>query len=196
MSGEQSVIDESFWQQRTDEELAADTPNSTLAFGELMRRYESRLLAYIRRISNVSQEDAQDILQETFLKAYTNIRSFDSGLKFSSWMYRITRNQVISSYRKRQARPEGHSYDISDDALHSISSDFDVAGDVDSRLLKEQFADVLSQIDIKYRDVLVLKFLEEKSYDEIADILKIPPGTVATRINRAKKHCKPLLQPH
>lgn len=178
----------------TDEELVELSTGNTEYFGCLMRRYEGKILRYIRRITNVSEEEAQDILQETFIKAYVNIRDFDTALKFSSWLYRIAHNQTISNYRKNKVRPQGHSVDVEDSVLNNIASELDIARQVDQGLLRKNIERVLEKMDEKYREVLVLRYLEEKDYKEISDILKKPMGTVATLLNRSKAHFKKALQ--
>lgn len=155
-------------------------------FSYLIKRYQSKLLRYIRRISGLNIEDAEDVLQDVFIKVYQNLNSFDTSLKFSSWIYRITHNQVISNFRKKQARPQEISGD-NELILNNIVSDLDMGRDIDLGYARENIDKILNSLDIKYREVLVLKFLEEKEYKEISDILKKPMGTVATLLNRAKK---------
>lgn len=75
-----------------------------------------------------------------------------------------------------------------------IADDFNMNEMVDQQYLKEHIQEVLEKLDDKYREILVLRFFQEKSYQEISDILRKPPGTVATLINRAKKECRQLLQ--
>jgi len=152
---------------KKDEELVNLTLKDQEVFAYLIERYESKLLRYIIRISGVSWEEAEDILQEAFIKAYRNLNSFDQSLSFSSWVYRITRNQAISAYRRNKIREAGHVLNVDDSILNNIASNLDTGQAVD--------------------EVLVLKFLEEKNYQEISDILKKPMGTVATLISRAKK---------
>ena len=172
---------------KTDEELAAMALQSPDCFGCLAERYEAKLMRYIRRISGVSQEDAEDILQEIFIKVYRNLRSFNQSLKFSSWIYRIAHNQVVSSWRKTKSRPQVLKFEADDDFLKFIASDVDLAGDTERRFAAEDVRKIINRLDEKYREVLVLKFLEGKDYREISDILRRPLGTVATLINRAKK---------
>jgi len=175
------------FREKTDEELVNLALVSKDYFLYLMRRYEGKLLAFILRISSFSHDDAEDILQEVFIKIYENLNDFDTNLKFSSWAYRITHNQVISHYRKAKARPQAVSLDLNDKILANLSSDLDIRKEIDINYFRKNVKKVLANLDIKYREVLILKFLEEKSYKEISDILKKPMGTVATLINRAKK---------
>ncbi|PIR06485.1 MAG: hypothetical protein COV55_03005 [Candidatus Komeilibacteria bacterium CG11_big_fil_rev_8_21_14_0_20_36_20] len=180
-------------QSKTDEELVEFALQKSDNFLYLMKRYETRLLRYIQRISNFSPEDAEDILQEVFLKVYQNLNNFDSGLKFSSWIYRITHNQVISTFRKSKARPEEITFEVGP-ILEKISNDFDIDKKIDSQYLKKNIAELLNALDDKYKEVLILKYLEGKDYKEISDILKKPVGTVSTLLNRAKKQFREKIQ--
>jgi RNA polymerase sigma-70 factor, ECF subfamily len=130
------------------------------------------------------------LLQEIFLKVYLNLNDFDPRLKFSSWIYAVARNQVISSHRKLQVRAEGHAVSLDDEGAGKIILDFDIQESLDSALIKEKVMKVLDKLDRKYREILVLKFLEEKSYQEISDIIKKPIGTVGSMMNQAKKEFK------
>ncbi len=177
-------------QEKTDVELVKLTLKNQDYFQYLIERYEDKLLSYIRRISNIALEEAEDILQEVFIKVYINLNDFDPDLKFSSWIYRITHNQVISNYRKLQSRPQKIVLDPESDFLENLASDLDIGKDLDQKYLRKAINKVLASLDLKYREILVLKFLEEKSYQEISDILKKPMGTIASLINRAKKKFK------
>ncbi len=156
-------------------------------FSCLYERYEARLMRYIKRLSHVSEVEAEDILQESFIQIWRNLRAFDQSLKLSSWIYRIVHNQVISSFRKKKSY---HKDDVQawDDSLDATMPDdtplADAAEDLDIDFTTHE---ILEQMPMAYKEVLVLKFLENMSYEEISDVLKMPEGTVATRINRAKK---------
>jgi RNA polymerase sigma-70 factor (ECF subfamily) len=121
-----------------------------------------------------------------------NLNGFDGNLKFSSWIYRIVHNQVISQYRKIKARPEGHAVDIEDQAAKNLASEMNIAAGVDSNILKEKFSRLLDLLPEKYREALVLRFWEEKSYQEISDILRKPAGTIASTISKAKRELRRL----
>ncbi|MFH0840922.1 MAG: sigma-70 family RNA polymerase sigma factor [bacterium] len=173
-------------ENKTDEELVKLTLENQNYFAEIIQRYEQKLLNYIRRISNLGEE-AEDVLQEVFIKVYQNLNGFDPKLKFSSWIYRITHNQVISNYRKNKARPHGLLLEMEEGSLENIADEFNFIEKIEQKKLRENIIKVLDKMDLKYKEVLVLKFLEEKDYKEISDILKKPMGTVASMINRAKK---------
>jgi len=170
---------------KTDEELVAMALSNQDCFVRIVERYEKKLLSYIIRISGFSKEDAEDVLQEVFIKTYINLNSFDGNLKFSSWIYRITHNEVINNYRKKKARPQC-VMDLDDEFLNNLASDFRTDGRADAQYLKENVSGVMEKLEPKYREVLILRFWEDKDYNEISDILKKPMGTVATLISRAK----------
>lgn len=180
--------------EKTDEELVQLTLADQSIFLHIMKRYEQKLIRYIMRITNVPIEEAEDILQEVYIKVYRNLNGFDPKLKFSSWIYRITHNEVISHYRKRKARPQNVTWDVNENFLNNIASTFDMKKDVEMEFLRNNIFKVLDHMDEKYKQILILKFLEEKSYNEISDILKKPMGTVATLINRAKKQFNSIVQ--
>jgi len=168
----------------TDQKLVKLALANKQEFLALMQKYEKPLFYYIKRISGFSKEDAEDVLQDTFINIYKNLNAYDDNLKFSSWAYRIAHNQTISEFRKRKTRIH-YFYEEKD--LINLADNLD---NVDSKNILHLRADIestLAKIPDKYREVLVLKFIEEKDYKEISDILKKPIGTVGTLINRAKK---------
>lgn len=177
-------------EEKTDEELVGMALENQSDFLYIMNRYQNKLMSYILRMSNISPEEAEDILQNVFIKVYKNLNGFDSDLKFSSWIYRITHNEVISNFRKSQARPQSYEGEINEEILERISADFDIESEINNKYLREMLNKVLVNLDKKYRDVLVLRFFEEKDYNEISDILKKPVGTISTLLNRAKKNLK------
>lgn len=174
----------------TDEELVELTLQNHEAYGFIVERYEEKLLRYIMRISAGSKEDAQDLLQDVFLSAYKNLNDFDQNLKFSSWIYRIAHNKVISHFRKITARPKTTTYEGDSQLLNILASEEDIARNLEKKYTAQQVRETIDSLDERYREVLILKFLEEKDYKEISDILEKPMGTVATLINRAKKQFK------
>ena len=174
----------------TDEELVALTIKEQDYFLGILERYRPKLFSYIRRLTNIGPEDAEDILQEVFIKTYANLNDFNSSLKFSSWIYRIAHNQVISHHRKVKARPEGYAVPVDDHLIESLVAETDIIRGVDQEILREKVKSALEKIDARYQEVLMLKFLEEKSYQEISDIIAKPLGTVASLINKAKQEFK------
>ena len=170
--------------EKTDGELVKMSLQNADHFSCLTRRYESKLLYYIMRISKFREEDAGDILQDVFVKTYYNLNEFDPELKFSSWIYRIAHNQTVSEIRKKSVRP---TIPFEKEDIDRFEDVFDVVKEIDNSIDREKIDKALSQLDEKYREVLILRFLDEKDYVEIADILKKPVSTVGNLILRGKK---------
>ena len=155
-------------------------------YSEIIKRYESKLLRYTMYI--VGDSDwAADVIQESFIKAYININSFNIKKKFSSWIYRIVHNEAMNVLKKDRKK-----INIAEDI--DFDSGINLEDDFVKKELRAQTNNCLKNIPTIYCEPLTLYFLEEKSYEEIGDILKIPVGTVGTRINRAKAIMKKICQ--
>lgn len=174
---------------KTDEQIVVLTLKNQDYYLCLMRRYEAKLLNYILKISNISREDAEDILQEVFVKAYQNLNDFDLNFKFSNWIYSIAHNATISAFRKKRVRPQTISWE-DEDLNNILKYTLDIEDTSLQKLSYKQIVKIINQLPLKYKDVLILKFMEGKDYREISDILHKPMGTIATLINRAKKSLK------
>lgn len=176
---------------KSDEELVRMASNREDCFYELMNRYEQKLLRYILRLAKINQETAEDILQDTFIKAYRYINNFDSELKFSSWIYRIAHNETISYWRKNQKNYDFISIDKEQNGMANTLVD-QSKSDTEALLNEKQdmIKKAIAELPDYYRDVLVLRFLEEKEYEEISDILQKPVGTISALIHRAKERLK------
>ena len=175
-------------QQVSDEEIVKQALGDKEQFGVLMDRYEAKLSRYIARLGIRNPDDQLDVLQDIFLKVYRNLNGFDPKLKFSSWIYRIAHNEAISSYRKKNVRPEGHLVADSEEILTFVSGSLETADETfDKTINAEEVNKALLKLDQKYSEVLLLRFFEHKEYDEISDILQIPIGSVGTLIHRGKK---------
>jgi len=178
------------YQNVSDEELVRQSLENRELFYHLIKRYERKLLKYIKRITNVTPEEAEDLLQEIFIKVYRHLNGFDQKLKFSSWLYRIAHNEVINFAKKKKS---GLAYyyssemDTHDMLLENLAGEDDVHGNYVFMESRERVWQALMELPLKYREVLVLKFFENRSYREMSDILRKPEGTVATLVNRAKK---------
>jgi len=178
---------------KTDEQIVVLTLKNQDYYLCLMKRYEAKLLNYILKISNTNREDAEDILQEVFVKAYQNLNDFDLNFKFSNWIYSIAHNTTISVFRKKKVRPQTVSWEDKD-LDNILKSTLDVEDTSLQKLTYNHILKIINQLPLKYKDVLILKFLERKDYQEISDILHKPMGTIATLINRAKKSLKQELE--
>lgn len=178
------MTDHSICGDKTDIELVGMSLNNSDHFLCLSKRYEDKLLRYIMRISKFSRPDAEDVLAEVFIKTYYNLNGFDKELQFSSWIYRIAHNETVSAIRKKAVRPT-ISLEVED--LVKFGDSFEMTKEMDNAMDRKIIDEALSKLDEKYREVLVLRFLDEKDYVEIADILKKPVSTIGNLILRGKK---------
>ena len=181
---------------KTDTELVALTLENGDNYYCLMHRYEEKLLRYIRHLADLPLPDCQDILQDSFVKAYLNLNDFDSGLKFSSWIYRIVHNQTVNFLQKHHRRLSLNPSKDNTDFFEWIASDTNLEKEVIDSNFSQYIHTLLDKLDEKYKQVLVLKFIEGKDYQEISDILQKPIGTIGTLVNRAKKQFRTIYDRH
>lgn len=175
---------------KKDEEIVKLVLKNPDFYSEIIVRYQDKLQRYISRISNISNEDVDDLIQDIFLSVYENINSFDLDLSFSSWIYRIAHNRTVNFWKKYDKDFIHINIDENLFLVESVFSENSVQIDIDNLENQRLIKDVLEKMDLKYREVLILKFLEQKDYKEISDILQKPMGSVATLLNRAKKSFK------
>ena len=152
-------------------------------FGVLMERYQAKLFRYGKKFLSDS-DNIEDVVQDVFIKTYQNIKSFDTTQRFSPWIYRIAHNTYINAIKKSSIGPL-YLFDFDTLVSHTIVDD-PIVREREQKEMKEMVDKGLSKIEPKYREILVLYYIEDLSYKEIADILHIPIGTVGVRIMRAK----------
>lgn len=179
---------------KTDQELVKAALKDKHAFSEIVHRYESAIFRYVKRLGCRDKSDADDVLQEIFIKVFINLNDYDPNLKFSSWLYRIAHNETISFFRKKKARPNVLDVNDAEGFFENLVDETDFVELAHQNYDAQIVRDAFSVINKKYKEILMLRFLEEKSYTEISDILRIPEGTVATLISRGKKELKSILE--
>lgn len=176
----------------TDEEIALRVQSGDSgAYETLVDRYDAKLMRYASKFL-VDADDAKDLVQDTFIKAYENIQSFDASRRFSPWVYRIAHNEFVNALKKRQSRHTVFDFDI-DTILPFIQ-----AAETADRLamdkdLRRGIDENLDKLDPKYREPLILYYLEEMDYKEISDVLQIPVSTVGVRLARARSALKKIV---
>lgn len=156
------------------------------SYAEIINRYQEKLMRYAMYLVGDTHHSA-DVVQQGFINAYINLQGFDKKKKFSSWIYRIVHNEAMNMIKK-QHRYQPLSYDSEYESDSAIEDTY-----TKEELVRETHA-CLEKMPVLYREPLSLFFLEEKSYEEISDILHIPIGTVGTRVNRAKGIMKSICQ--
>jgi len=171
------------------------------AFNELVLRYQHRLFNFTYRFLG-SATDAEEVVQEAFLKAYRGIARFRSEAKFSTWLFQITKNLAINRYHRRRRRPLDRFLSLvtareEDGPVLELPNEDDSP---DDSLLRGERRAVLEaaikKIDPTYRTALVLRDVEGLDYAEIAEILEVPVGTVKSRIHRARSRVQTLITPY
>lgn len=168
----------------SDHSLVAASLRDSRAYGALVTRYGPVLGRYVRRLLGSHNHAVDDVLQEVFIKAYVNLNDFDRSRPFAPWIYRIAHNEAVSHVRRSAAGPLLVSGEDAELILSRLADGDDPGQALWRQQSAIQIRKILSELEPRYRDVLILRFLEEKTYDEISDILSLPPGTVATCINR------------
>jgi RNA polymerase sigma-70 factor (ECF subfamily) len=180
--------------RKSDQELVAGVLEDKKQFAAIVQRYEEPLFRYIVRQGCRDRGLAQDILQEVFIKVYLHLNDYDASLPFSSWIYRIAHNETITHFRKEKNRPLVLDKGDDDEFFGKIVDDLGFSRQEIQQYHDSDIHAALQRLEPRYRDIIVLKFFEDKSYEEISDILQMPQGTVATMINRAKKKIRASLE--
>lgn len=175
---------------QSDEEIvAAIQQGDREQYGILMERYEAKLTRYGGKFLAYS-DSIGDIVQDVFISAYQNIHSFDTQLKFSSWIYRIAHNAFVNELRKQQRGPVV-GLDLDTFVSHLTYKD-PVHEEREYTETKQLLERNLEQLSQKHREALILHYLEDMSYKEISDILQIPVSTVGVRVLRGREALKKL----
>ncbi|WP_339868629.1 sigma-70 family RNA polymerase sigma factor [uncultured Algoriphagus sp.] len=144
------------------------------------------------------EDDAKDLVQDTYLKAYRFINSFEQGTNAKAWLFRILKNSFINEYRKKSKQPakvdyqEVETYYNSDDVHYQTTSDLRAESVKD--MLGDEISNALNSLAVDFRTVIILCDLEGFTYEEMAKILDIPIGTVRSRLHRARNLLKEKLQ--
>ncbi len=159
-----------------------------VAFNEVVERYKDRLMNVIGRMLS-SQEEAEDVVQETFIRVYQHRQSFNFQHCFSTWIYTIGLNLARNELRKRKRFKH---YDITE--MQGNEAEFAVEMKLPSRL-PQVLDEAVQELPEKYRMAFMLRDLQEMPYEEVAKILSIPLGTVKSRVNRARMMLRDKLLP-
>lgn len=158
-------------------------------YSEIIKHYNQKLSHYLRKFIH-DPDELEDVLQVVFIKAYRNLYGFNVKNKFSSWIYRIAHNEAVN-YLKKNSRTkiflDEVEYKIADEKI-------DLNGHIDKVFLKREIGKCMESIKFKYREPLILFYFEQKSYEEISDILRVPTSTIGTLISRGKKIIKEKLE--
>lgn len=160
---------------------------NTHIFSEIVERYKNKVFNMVYRFTN-DYNESQDLSQEVFINVFKNLHKFNQKAKFSTWLYRISYNICIDWCRKNKKKKKDllandNQNDIADDKLNVEDNYISKQGQIILRNL-------INSMDEKYRTVLILFHYQGLSYEEIAEVLKLPVKTVETRLYRARRLLK------
>jgi RNA polymerase sigma-70 factor (ECF subfamily) len=175
-----------------DEEVVVMVQNGNAnMFGEVMKRYEVKMRRYATRFFR-EKEEITDLVQDVFIKVYTNIQSFDQSQRFSPWIYRIAHNEFVNKIAWKSIR---HYVPIdTEDFIPQFAATENVMREAiktDEKSIMEKY---LGELDYKYKTPIIMFYYEDLSYDEISEIMQIPPNTVGVRIKRGKDRLKEIIE--
>ncbi len=172
----------------SDEDLIERFQKGDLyAFDLIVKRYKDQLLNFVYRFVG-NQEEAEDIVQETFLRVYRKRKAYKRIAKFSTWIYTIAGNLSRTELRRRKRRKlfsvtdmgyEDRDYEISDEEYNPENY---VEGVIQEEIIHKE----INNLSPKFREVIILRDVQELSYEEISKIIRVPIGTVKSRVNRGR----------
>ena len=171
-----------------------------LTDAELQQRYaefEKEAVPFMDAVYNFAlrmtndEDDADDLVQETFLKAFRFFDKFEKGTNCKAWLFRILKNSYINDYRKHTKEPDRVDYEDVQNFYETIKSDevetTHYEQDAFANLLDDEISEALSELPEDFRTVIILSDIEGFTYEEISDFVDIPVGTVRSRLHRARK---------
>ena len=165
------------------------------AYNQLVFRFKDRLLNFIYRFVN-DLDLAEDLVQDTLLKLYTHKDSYKEIAKFSTWLYTIAANLARTELRKKKRRKTFSVTELSREDREFIiaSSDVDPSQDFSSQNFEKSVQRALAELPDDFKTIIILRDIQELSYDEISKIVEVPLGTVKSRINRGRVKLQQLLK--
>jgi len=180
----------------TDEELVKRfQQGDERAYVELVKRYKDRLLNFVYRYLN-SYEQSEDVVQDTLMKLYTSAHMYREIAKFSTWIFTIAANLAKSELRrlKRRRTVSIHTMGFDDKEYEIPSEAYDPAKETESNYGEKQIQQAIDTLPDQFKTVIILREVQQLSYEEISQILGISIGTVKSRINRGRLRLQKLLK--
>jgi len=160
----------------------------------LVHRYQGQIINYVYRMVG-NFEDASEIAQEAFIKAFTALHSYNNAYKFSTWLYRIASNTAIDFLRKKRLQTVSMEGNFSEDYVPQYkSNELTPLEEMEKERVMNLLSDAVLQLPPEYREVIVLYHINGVPYEEIATITTLPLGTVKNRIFRARQMLKKVLE--
>lgn len=194
----------------SSEELESDTylveralDNDVVAFEKLVTRYQNKIMGYVGRMVNGDREEAEDITQETFIKAYRSLDSFRGQSSFSTWLYKIATNLCIDKVRTKKRRPQqayslDEPMDKDDESGGREIADtrYEPSKGVEKEEMRAVVRETVADMPEKMRQVLIMCDLQGMAYEDIAKALDVPLGTIKSRLFHARADLARRLRPY
>jgi len=182
------------------DELEAEVPKQHYSDKQKQEVFDNEFMPHINSMYNFAyrltfdEDDSKDLVQDTYLKAYRFIDSFQQGTNAKAWLFRILKNSFINDYRKKKKEPAKVDYQEVETFYNSEDVDRQITPDLRvealQNLMGDEISNALNSLDVDFRTVIILCDLEGFKYDEMAKILDIPIGTVRSRLHRARNLLK------
>jgi len=168
---------------------------------EKQREFERETLPHLNLLHNfarrmtTSREDASDLVQETYLKAYRFWHSYEKGTNVKAWLFRILRNTYINRYRQQSREPDTVDFESVQNIDHQPGKPFGISMDIGvGKLLEDDISNAIATLPDDFRTVVILSDIEGLTYVEIAEFTGCPIGTVRSRLHRGRKFLRSQLQ--
>jgi RNA polymerase sigma factor (sigma-70 family) len=186
--------------------LFPEEPPKAAAANEDDDLFENEMLPHLKslyhfayRLTN-DEDDANDLVQDTYLKAYRFIASYERGSNAKAWLFRILKNSFINNYRKAAKEPNKIDYEEAENFLNTgkaaYSDSIDLRDKIFRGMIGDEVSKALNSIPVDFKTVIILCDIEEFTYEEISKIIDIPIGTVRSRLHRARKMLRDKLAPY
>lgn len=177
--------------------IARARKGDSAAYGRLVELHQDRIYASVLRIVR-DEHRAFDIVQEAFVQAYRAIDTYEDRAKFSTWLYRIAMNLITSHHRHDSAQKRGGSQTRTSLDVEGMPEPGSGERDPGEKAAAGEIGVIvraaIDELEDEYREVIVMRDLQDLSYEEIAEMLKVPPGTVRSRLHRGREKLKDKLK--
>jgi RNA polymerase sigma-70 factor (ECF subfamily) len=165
----------------------------TRAFGTLVERYQRRVIGVAMAVVH-NQEDALELAQETFVRAFQSVGKFESRSSFSTWLYRIAANIAIDFRRRERRHPTMRGEEAENEIQRLPSKLGDSFKEAQRSEMSRRIRDALAELTQEHRAAILLREVEGLSYDEISEVMQCPRGTVMSRLHYARNHLREILK--
>jgi RNA polymerase sigma-70 factor, ECF subfamily len=165
----------------------------TRAFGTLVERYQRRVIGVAMAVVH-NQEDALELAQETFVRAFQSVGKFESRSSFSTWLYRIAANIAIDFRRRERRHPTMRGEEAENEILRLPSKLGDSFKEAQRSEMSRRIRDALAELTQEHRAAILLREVEGLSYDEISEVMQCPRGTVMSRLHYARNRLREILK--